>query len=199
MGGKARSASLSGRVVRAIEAVGSVLDRHPHQGMMIGGIAIIARGFERLTNAIGVTFSGADISIATLLDELRSAGIEPRITNAAEFAAANQVLLVRHTATMVDIDVSRAWLPFELEAIAAATVTRLANISVPVARPEDLVIYKAIAWRPRDQQDVERMLLLQGTTIDLERVRRHVRELGEAMETDRLAELDALIARLAFP
>ncbi len=196
MGGRACSTKVSTRIVRTIEAIGVVLDRHPGQGMVIGGIAIIARGFERVTKDVGVTFSGADISIKTLLDELQSVGIEPRIPDAAEFAATNQVLLVRHTATKIDVDVSRAWLPFELEAIACAGAIRLGGVSLPVARAEDLVIYKMIAWRPRDQQDVERMLLLHGATMDLDRVRRHVRELSEAIETDRLGDLDAIVARL---
>ncbi len=196
MGGKPRSSNLSGRLARTMEAIGRVLERHPGQGMVIGGIAIIARGFERATKDVDVTFSGADVSIASLMEELGSAGIEPRIPNAAEFAATTQVLLVRHATTMVDVDVSRAWLPFELEAIARAEMTTLAGVSLPVARAEDLVIYKMIAWRPRDQQDVERMLLLHGDTMDLERVRRHVRELSEAIETDRLADLEAMIARL---
>lgn len=196
MGGRARSSNLSNRIVRTIDAIAHVLARHPGQGMVIGGIAIIARGFERVTRDVDVTFSGADVSIPTLLAELHVAGIEPRIPDAAEFASTNQVLLVRHATTMVDVDVSRAWLPFELEAIAHAGATKLAGITLPVARAEDLVIYKMIAWRPRDQQDVERMLILHGATFDLQRVRRHVRELSEAIEADRLAELDALIARL---
>ncbi|MEO8845079.1 MAG: DUF6036 family nucleotidyltransferase [Kofleriaceae bacterium] len=199
MGGKTSSTKLSSRIVRSIEAIGQVLARHPSKGMVIGGLAIIARGFERTTNDVDVTFSGADVSIETLLGELHSVGIEPRISDAAEFAAANQVLLVRHTASRVDLDVSRAWLSFELEAIARAEVTKIAGVSLPVARAEDLVIYKMIPWRPRDQQDVERMLLLHGATIDLSRVRRHVRELSEAIEADRLGELDTLVARLSKP
>jgi len=69
-------------------------------------------------------------------------------------------------------------------------------VSVPVARAEDLVIYKALAWRPQDQQDVERLLALHGDAIDLARVERHVRELGEALEVDRWADLQALIRRM---
>lgn len=53
--------------------------------------------------------------------------------------------------------------------------------------------------RPVDQQDVERLLVLHGNTIDLERVRRHVRNLGEALEVDRLRDLDTLVARLVKP
>ncbi|MEO7730456.1 MAG: hypothetical protein ABIY55_05750, partial [Kofleriaceae bacterium] len=64
------------------------------------------------------------------------------------------------------------------------------------AQPEDLIIYKAIAWRPQDQQDVERLLALHGARMDLARIRRHVRELGEAMEQDRLRDLDVVIRRV---
>jgi hypothetical protein len=43
---------------------------------------------------------------------------------------------------------------------------------------------------------VERLLVLHGARMDLARIRRHVRELGEAMEEDRVRELDALILRV---
>lgn len=68
-----------------------------------------------------------------------------------------------------------------------------------ITQPEDLIIFKAVAWRPVDQQDVERLLVLHGGQIDLERVRRHVRELGDALEVDRVRDLDAMIARLVKP
>jgi len=106
------------------------------------------------------------------------------------------VLLSRHAKTGVDIDVSFAWLPFEMEAIAAASPAMLGAAQLPVAQPEDLVIYKTVAWRPQDQQDIERLLALHGARMNLARVRRHVQELGEAMEEDRIRALDALILRV---
>lgn len=105
------------------------------------------------------------------------------------------MLLSRHAETGVDIDASLAWLPFEMEAIGGgARDGRPAKL--PVAQPEDLVIYKAVAWRPQDQQPIERLLVLHGGRMDLVRVRRHIRELGEAMEQDRVRELDAMIRRV---
>jgi len=103
---------------------------------------------------------------------------------------------MRHDATGVDIDVSRAWLPFEIEALASADHESLAGIDIVIVKPEDLIIFKIVAWRPQDQQDVERLLTLYGDRVDLARIRRHVRELGEAIEEDRLGALDALLARL---
>jgi hypothetical protein len=124
------------------------------------------------------------------------AGIVQRIDDALTFAMDSQVLLLRHAETGVDIDASLAWLPFELEAMAAADIVIVGGTRLTVARPEDLVVYKTIAWRPQDQQDIERLLALHGDRMDLARLRGHVRELGEAMEQDRSRELDAMIRRV---
>jgi len=163
---------------------------------VIGGIAVIARGVPRVTRDVDVAFSGAEVTLSGLLTDLDAAGIVPRIDDAIEFAAESQVLLSRHAKTGVDIDVSFAWLPFEMEAIAAASPAMLGAAQLPVAQPEDLVIYKTVAWRPQDQQDIERLLALHGARMNLARVRRHVQELGEAMEEDRIRALDALILRV---
>jgi len=194
MGGKAR-VELSNSVHLTLEDLAPVLDRHRGRSIVIGGIAVIARGVPRVTRDVDVAFSGAEVTLSGLLTDLDAAGIVPRIDDAIEFAAESQVLLSRHAKTGVDIDVSFAWLPFEMEAIAAASPAMLGAAQLPVAQPEDLVIYKTVAWRPQDQQDIERLLALHGARMNLARVRRHVQELGEAMEEDRIRALDALILR----
>jgi hypothetical protein len=195
MGGKAR-VGLSKGIARALEDLAPVLDKHHGHCLVIGGIAVIARGVPRVTQDIDVAFSGADVTLRGLMADLERAGIAARIDDALAFAAESQVLLVRHTQTGVNIDASLAWLPFEMEAIAAATPAMVGPAKLQVAQAEDLVIYKAVAWRPQDQQDVERLLVLHGARMDLARVRRHVRELGEAMEQDRIHELEAVIRRV---
>jgi hypothetical protein len=195
MGGKAR-VELSNSVHLTLEDLAPVLDRHRGRSIVIGGIAVIARGVPRVTRDVDVAFSGAEVTLSGLLTDLDAAGIVPRIDDAIEFAAESQVLLSRHAKTGVDIDVSFAWLPFEMEAIAAASPAMLGAAQLPVAQPEDLVIYKTVAWRPQDQQDIERLLALHGARMNLARVRRHVQELGEAMEEERIRALDALILRV---
>lgn len=59
-------------------------------------------------------------------------------------------------------NLSITWLPFETEALATAEFLEPAGAQVRVARAEDLVIYKAIAFRP-DQRDIERLATLQET------------------------------------
>ena len=195
MGGKAR-VGLSKGIHHALEDLAPFLEGHRGRSVVIGGIAVIARGVPRVTRDIDVAFSGPEVTLQQLVADLERAGIIPRIDDAVAFAAESQVLLSRHADTGVDIDVSLAWLPFEMEAIAAAGPATLGAARLQVAQPEDLVIYKAVAWRPQDQQDVERLLVLHGAHMDLARVRRHVRELGEAMEEDRVRALDAVIRRV---
>jgi predicted nucleotidyltransferase len=88
-------------------------------------------------------------------------------------------------------------LPFEEEALRAANRLDLAGTDVPVARAEDLIIYKAVAWRDRDRGDIEGLLKLHGPIIDLERVRRIIAEFAEALGLpDRMEEFDQLVDRV---
>ena len=195
MGGKARVGIARG-LTRALGELAPVLERYSGHSLLIGGIAVIAHGVPRVTRDIDIAFAGAEVALSSLAAELALAGFVFRIEGGLAFAAESQVLLLRHTQTGVEVDVSLAWLPFEMEAMAAASSMKVSGVVLPVAQPEDLVIYKAIAWRPQDQQDVERLLFLHGSRMNFVRIRRHVRELGEAMEQDRLQGLDALIRRV---
>lgn len=164
--------------------------------MLIGGIAVIARGVPRTTRDVDATISATTGQLDIVLRICEEQEISPRINDARAFADVNQVLLLRHSPSGVDVDVSLAWLPFEIEAIDASDKLQIGGVRVPVARPEDLVIYKAIAWRPQDQQDVERLLDLHGERMDLVRVRRVVAELAAALdEPERVIDLERVIDR----
>jgi len=195
MGGKARPTKLSLGLIDTLQALGSMLETRPLRCAVIGGIAVIARGVRRLTRDVGLVVEGPSIDAASLVSHLATADIVPRIPNAVEFAAESLVLLMRYSPSGVDVDVSLGWLPFELETITAAPTETIANARLPIARAEDLVIFKAVAWRPQDQQDVERLLALHRPRLDMDRVRRHVTDLAEALEIDRSSTLDALIQR----
>jgi hypothetical protein len=70
------------------------------------------------------------------------------------------------------------------------------GVCVPVARPEDLIIYKTIAWRPQDQQDVERLIALHRASIREQRVLQIVAELADALgQPERVEELRRLFKR----
>jgi hypothetical protein len=168
-------------------------------GMLFGGLAAILHGVSRATRDVAATLVGGTASLEQTLATLGQHGIGPRIPEALAFAGRHHVLLLRHEASGVDVDITLAWLPFELEAIASAPTMTIADIRLPVVRPEDLVIYKVVAWRPQDKQDVERLLAGHGDVIDLGRARRVLAEFASAIEEpERLDEFERVVRSLGL-
>ncbi len=193
-----RTATLKGPLGQALRAVAQALAALPASGMLIGGMAVIARGVPRLTRDVDITVAVGEMDVRTLAGALAKHGLIARIQDAIEFATARQVLLLRHEASGVDVDVTLAWLPFELESIAAAEQIDVGGVSIPVVRIEDLIIYKAVAFRPQDQQDIERLLTFHRKTVDMSRIRRIIGEFSEAMdEPERLAAFDRIVRQVA--
>jgi len=164
-------------------------------GTVIGGVAASLLGRPRVTR---------DIDALVLLDESEwdaflakgaGFGFVPRLSNALTFARQARVLLVHHEASGIDIDIAFGTLPFEEEAVARAVWHDVGGIRIPLPLPEDLLIMKAVAHRPRDMADIESILDAQPK-LDLPRVRRWVREFSTALETpELLRDFNALVAR----
>jgi hypothetical protein len=182
---------------RAFAALASALDGASVPYMIVGGVAVIAHGVKRLTTDVDAVVQGGSIDPKSLIRVLARAGIEPRIDRAEAFARENLVLLLRHANTGVDLDVSLGFTRFELEALAARRQVRFGTVQAPMARPEDLVIFKALAARPKDIGDATALLVMHAD-IDISRVRERVAELAALAEAPELASgLEAVIVRAA--
>jgi hypothetical protein len=180
----------------ALAALASALRGARVPWMVIGGIAVITRGVRRLTTDVDVVVRGDASNVASLLVMLERHDIRPRIDDAVAFARENLVLLLRHLPSGVDIDLSFGWTAFEAEAIATSTRATYGVTSLPMASVEDLVIYKAIAGRPRDVEDALALMLMHPD-IDRARVRRRLVELAElANEPEIVERLERLTAHV---
>lgn len=164
-------------------------------GTVIGGVAASLLGRPRVTR---------DIDALVLLDENEweaflakgsTFGFVPRLSDPLPFAHRARVLLMRHAASGIDIDIAFGALPFEEEAVARTVWHDVSGIQVPLPVPEDLIIMKAVAHRARDMADIEAILDAQPK-LDLRRVRRWIRQFSTALETPELLDdVNALIAR----
>lgn len=164
-------------------------------GAIIGGVAASLLGRPRVTR---------DIDAVVLLDEKdwvpflgtgMQLGFVPRLSDPLGFAHTARVLLVRHKSSGIDIDIAFGALPFEEEAISRAVWRDIGGISLPLPVPEDLIIMKAVAHRPRDMADIE-SILDAHPKLDRRRVRRWVHEFSTALDTPEiLQDLNALLAQ----
>lgn len=117
------------------------------------------------------------------------------LRDARAFAERNLVLLLRHDPTGVDLDVSLGWTGFEQEALAARTAVSFGALSLPMTRPEDLLIFKAMAARPKDLEDAAALLALHPG-VNLERVRARLGELARLVDAPELVDgLEEIVLR----
>jgi len=168
--------------------------------MVIGGIAVIAHGVARQTIDIDATILATRLDTSRILSALAGCSILPRIEDALEFAEKSQVLLLVHEKTRVTLEISLAFSSFEQEALEKAVEADFGGVRIPVAVPEDLVIYKALAWRDQDRYDIEQLLTLHGDHIDRKRVRTYVYEFAQILgEPERIPEFDRLLRKVLGP
>jgi hypothetical protein len=180
----------------ALRALVAALDELGAPAAIIGGVAVIVHGVPRATVDVDATVSAREVEVEQLARALVRHGIEPRVDGALALARTRHVFLGRHLATGIAIDVSLAWLPFEEEAIAKAEERDVAGTRARVVRPEDLLIYKLVAARPRDLDDAENLLVVHGQGMNLRRVRSVVAEFAAVLEDEeRPATLQRLLRK----
>jgi hypothetical protein len=185
-------------VSAALEALAASFDELGAPAMLIGGIAVIARGVPRTTLDIDATVWAEGLDLDRVLAVFGHHGLAPRVPAARQVAIEHQALLLRHDASGTPLDVSLAWLPFEREAIARATPVDFGGVTLRVALVEDLIVYKAVAWRDRDRIDIERLLVAHPSEVDFGRVRSLVAEFAVLLDApERVTEFEALLARAA--
>jgi len=73
-------------------------------------------------------------------------------------------------------------LPFEEEVVARSKVFDVGLLSVRLPTPEDLIIMKAIAHRPKDLIDIQ-TILDSHPDLDVERIRHWVKSFADVLET----------------
>ena len=162
---------------------------------VIGGVAASLLGRPRVTKDVDMVALVDDGAWQGLLEVGLRHGFEARIADALDFARTSRVLLLRHRSTGIEVDLSFAALPFERELIERAAERVVRGVAFRVATPEDIVVMKSLALRPRDVADIE--AILEATPdLDLERVRVTLRAFTEALETDDFAgEFERILKR----
>ena len=165
------------------------------RGAVIGGVAASLHGRPRMTQGVDAVIWLDTAQLQAYLDAGSRFGFKARISDAVEFAASNRVLLMTHEPSRTPVDITLGALPFEEEAIARASISTVRGVSFPVITPEDLVIMKAVAHRPRDMADIESVMDA-TPQIDMNRIRHWVSQFASALEAPEiLDDLERIVSR----
>ncbi len=184
--------ALLGSFQSPLAALQRLLAHFNNQGVIIGGIAVSLLAEARFTADADVVILLALDDLPRLLDLARQEGLVPRIDHAEQFAQRNRVLLLRHTESEIDVDISLGLLPFEIEMVERSKFHRAGSLELRLPTPEDLLIMKAVAHRPKDLIDIE-SIITSYPKLDRKRIQFWVEQFAEALE---MPELWPEIARL---
>ena len=170
-----------------IQALVALLRRYDNKGVIIGGIAASLLGVPRFTADIDAVFLVGVDDLPDLIGEAARLGIEPRISDPIEFAHRSRVLLLRHAASGIDIDLSLGVLPFEKEMVERSRVVDIDDLQIRLPTPEDLIIMKAIAHRPKDLEDI-RTIHENNPNLDQRRIHFWLKQFGDALDNPGLSD-----------
>jgi len=164
-----------------IEAIQRLLEKFDNRGVIIGGIAVGFLGRPRFTEDVDAMFLLSTHDIPRFLEAAKAENIQPRTPNAEEFARKNRILLLQHAPTETNIDISLGILPFEEEMVERGIVQSTSTLSIRLPTPEDLIIMKAIAHRPKDLEDI-RTIVDKNPKLDIIRIEQWVKQFAEVLE-----------------
>ncbi len=164
-----------------LDKIARNLDRHKIPYMVIGGQAVLLYGEPRLTRDIDITLGLGPDALPSLLRLVRDVGLTP-LVDPETFVRKTLVLPCADGDTGIRVDFILSFSPYEQQALKRVRVETLGSASVRFASPEDIIIHKIVAGRPRDLEDI-RSILAKMPVLDASYIRRWLRELGEATDT----------------
>ncbi len=175
-----------------LSAVQRLLRQFENQGVIIGGIAASLLGQPRFTADLDAVILLSTDDLPKLIEIAAREGMVERIVDAEAFARKNRVLLLRHEKSGTKIDISLGILPFEAEMVARGQEVSVGNLQLRLPTPEDLIIMKAVAHRPKDLADIQ-AIAASHLNLDKGRIQFWVEQFGEALD---LPELWKMISDL---
>jgi hypothetical protein len=126
---------------------------------------------------------------------MEAAGFGLRIDD-PDFVRRTRVMPFVHLATAMPLDVVLAGSGLEDEFLDRARAVDVGGTTVPLIDPEDLIIAKVLAGRPKDLEDATGLWGLLGQEMDAGRIRRILRLLEEALsQSDLLPGFESIRRR----
>ncbi len=177
----------------------ATLDDHLGVGSyaIVGAVARNAWAPPRATTDLDVAIAAVPAVVEAGARALRELGYAPvrRHQVAPEDVVPDLIVFRSERALPRQVDFLVTKTDFERQVLGRAVPVEVSGRRIQIASPEDLLVYKLLADRPRDREDAEAVVLTQeraGRTLDWE----HVERWAQYWEiADRVAALRARLRR----
>jgi hypothetical protein len=184
-------------VVEALHAASRVLAPRGSRWYVFGAQAVTIWGIPRMSADLDLTIELALDEVPTFVQQMSDNGFRLRISEPGEFVARTGVLPFEHSGSGLLVDVVVSGPGIEEEFHRRAVPVDVDGVQVPFISPEDLIVTKVLAGRPKDLDDVRGVLETRGATLDLDWVRTTLRLLEHALaQSDLVPAFEALAARV---
>jgi predicted nucleotidyltransferase len=147
---------------------------------LFGAQAAIVWGSPRLSADVDVTATIEPSVIDSFTESMKQHGFDLAVPD-SDFRALTRVLPFVHRNTHMPLDVVLAGPGLEEEFLRRAISVEIGATRIPVISPEDLIITKVLAGRPKDIEDVRSVIHERRASIDVERTRGILRLLEQAL------------------
>ena len=148
-----------------LERIALGLEQRQIPYMIIGGQAVLIYGEPRLTRGIDVTLGVGPERLADLMAVAQASAWRVLVEVPEEFVQKTMVLPCADPETGIRMDFIFSHSPYERQAMERVRRVGIGKASVRFAAPEDVIVHKVIAGRPRDLDDV-RSILLKNSDLD---------------------------------
>jgi hypothetical protein len=147
---------------------------------LFGAQAAIIWGSPRLSADVDVTATIEPAAIDSFIEAMRHHDFR-LLFDDSDFLQRTRVLPFVHRRTRMPLDVVLAGPGLEEDFLRRAIPVDIRGTHIPVISPEDLVITKVLAGRPKDIEDVRSVIHEQRASLDEDRIRRILGLLEQAL------------------
>jgi hypothetical protein len=173
----------------ALRDLAGVLDALGLRWFLFGAQAAILYGSTRVTEDIDVTVELGGLPTRKLAKALSRSGFALRFAATEAFVDRTRVLPAIHASTDVPVDIVFAGPGLEELVIARIVRHEREGLSIPVVSPEDLVVLKILAGRPRDLEDARSVVQSRKASLDDVQIEETLALLEEALSQSDLLPL----------
>lgn len=167
-------------LLNTIYQISTILQLKEIPFMFMGGLAISIWGEPRATYDIDGVIKVNKNQLEELLNEFSQKGFRYdtnapiKIIQSMPFIT----LIYQFKKRKIYIDLFLAKSEYEKQALSRRQQINLKDINITLITPEDLILYKLLAGRTRDIDDIREILVMQKETLDMKYLKKWAKKLG---------------------